>query len=99
MFAALYHWKVKDGLEAEFVEAWREITSAALKRCGSFGSRLHRAEDGTFFGYARWPDDATRRRCFEAQPAPDATARMNAAIAESWPEVRLDVVEDLLAEP
>ena len=56
MIAIVYRWRVTDGMEEQFVDGWSRVTRAIREHCGSHGSRLHRAEDGTWLAYARWPD-------------------------------------------
>ena len=95
MFVALYRWRLKPGHEARFVDAWREATQALLA-CGSLGSRLHRGDDGLWYGYAQWPSAQARAAAFAHAPASSAGARMRAAIDEDLPEVRLTPVADFL---
>lgn len=97
MFAVIYRWRLLPGREEQFREGWRRVTEAILRECDSYGSRLHRADDGTWVAYARWPDGATRERC--AVPDPEGIAMMSGAIEERMPETRLTLVDDLLAEP
>jgi hypothetical protein len=59
MFAVIYRWKLIPGREAQFERGWRAGTAAIAKEFGGWGSRLHRADDGTVFAYAQWPDRAT----------------------------------------
>ena len=95
MFIALYHWKIKEGREAEFREGWRRRTMEIREKCGGWGSRLHRAEDGTWFGYAQWKDKETwaaERPVFDAE----ATAMFRDSVEMSFPDVYMDVVDDLL---
>ena len=95
-FVVLYRWKIKPGHEVEFVEAWTEMTEI-LRARGSLGSRLHRGNDGLWYAYAQWPSAGTRSAAF-ASPLPpnDAGDRMDAAVAERFPEVILDLVADFL---
>ncbi|MEI8632694.1 antibiotic biosynthesis monooxygenase [Vibrio sp. PP-XX7] len=56
MFIAVYEFEIKHGAEAEFREAWLEVTKAIYKYCGSFGSRLHTSDNpNVLVGYAQWP--------------------------------------------
>ncbi|HJR72257.1 MAG TPA: antibiotic biosynthesis monooxygenase [Luteimonas sp.] len=97
--AFLYRWRVKPGMEAYFVEAWTRRTDALLARGGSLGSRLHRGDDGLWYGYAVWPSAEARLRAF-ATPMPDTGLSMDEAIAERLPEIRLEPVADrLVAAP
>lgn len=86
MFVAVYAWRVKPGLEDQFRAAWRKGTQHITRIYGSFGSRLHRAEDGRFYGYAEWPDEKTWRAAFDAH------------MAYNDPETRRAFVEALAAD-
>lgn len=85
MYVAVYAWRVKPDHEDRFREAWRRGAEAITRIYGSFGSRLHRAEDGRFIGYAEWPDEATWRAAFEAKMVyddPEARAMFVEALEE-----------------
>lgn len=57
MFIAVYEFKIKDGTESEFRDAWLEVTKAIYRHCGSFGSRLHISDKpNVLVGYAQWPN-------------------------------------------
>ena len=71
------------------------MTSVLHEGCGSGGSALFRADDGTYVAIARWPDRETRDRC--AVSDPDAAAAMRDCIETRFPEERLTAVEDLWA--
>ena len=56
MFAVIYHWKLKEGVkDKDFVDNWSRGTANVHTTYNSFGSSLHKAEDGTYWAYARWP--------------------------------------------
>jgi hypothetical protein len=96
MFAVVYRWRLKPGYEEQFVDGWSRVTRAIHAGCGSYGSRLHRAGDGTWVAYARWPDAGTRERC---EPGDVEGSRlMREAVAETFPETTMDIVQDLLRE-
>lgn len=97
MFTAIYRWRIKDGMEAQFVDGWERVTRAIHEACGSYGSRLHRCDDGTWLAYARWPDAATRDRC--AHGDAEGSRLMREAIEERFDEILAEVVSDLLREP
>lgn len=97
MFAAVYRWRLKDGMEAQFVDGWERVTRALHASCGSYGSRLHRGADGTCFAYARWPDAATRDACEHDEE--EGRRLMREAVAEEFDDVVGEVVSDLLEEP
>jgi len=97
MFIALYHWKVKEGHEKNFLEGWHRRTEEIYQRCGSLGSRLHKSEDGTWVAYAQWPD----RKTYDAAqsiPVVDAEARrvFRESIEEAYPDIYMNVIGDLL---
>ncbi len=98
--AVIYRWRVKPGMEDHFVQAWSEGTRAIHERCASFGARLHRTEGDLWVSYARWPDEASRQACFRDN---DFRALgfldMREAVAETLPEIVLEVVDDQLDEP
>jgi len=96
MFVVVYRWKVKPGGEDQFREGWREMTQSIYETFGSRGSRLHRAEDGTWVAYAQWPDRATRERALAAPTANEAAGRKMQANAEFLAEECLEVADDLL---
>ena len=85
-------------MEAQLVEGWTRRTEVLLAH-GSLGSRLHRGDDGLWYGYAVWPSLEARERAFAA-PMPDTGASMDEAIAERLPEVVLSpIVDRLVAAP
>ncbi len=97
MHAVMYRWRLEPGSEDDFVRAWSEATALIREQCGSYGSRLHAAADGTWVAYARWPHAAAREAC-NARIEQSVRA-MSKAIAESFPPLILDIVEDQLVEP
>lgn len=95
----LYRWKLHPGSEASFIDAWSRVTELLRSRAGSLGSRLHRGNDGLWYGYAQWPSEESRQRAFAQLLDPAALATMRSAIAESLPEVLLEPVSDYLVLP
>jgi heme-degrading monooxygenase HmoA len=97
MFIALYRWGVKEGREDRFREGWRRLTEEIYGRRGSYGSRLHRAEDGTWVAYAQWPDRESWRASGGAAAVDgEAAEMMRESIEVSHPPVLMEVVDDLL---
>ncbi|WP_166349767.1 hypothetical protein [Phytoactinopolyspora limicola] len=96
-YAVIYRWRVHPGRENQLVEGWTRVTRAMHVSCGSYGSRLHRAADGTYLAYARWPDAATRSSC--SHPDEEGEQMMADAIAEYLEAAHLEIDVDLLAEP
>ena len=95
----MYRWRLHPGMEASFVESWSRVTELLRGRAGSLGSRLHRGNDGIWYGYAQWPSAEARQRAFSQALEPAASAQMRAAIAESFPEILLEPVADYLVLP
>jgi hypothetical protein len=97
VFAVVYRWRLHPGREEQFVDGWERVTAAIRAGCGSHGSRLHRADDGTWVAYARWPDAATREAC--AHGDAEGERLMAESVAERFPELTMQLVSDRLAEP
>ena len=91
----LYRWRLRPGTEGAFVAAWADATRALL-RAGSLGSRLHRGDDGLWYGYAQWPGADLRDAAFETLGASSADARMRDCVAETLPAIALTPVADFL---
>ncbi len=99
--AVLYHWRLHPGREDDFTEAWRQLTLAIYKHCGSQGSRLHRNEDGSYWAYACWPSEEKRVACFAGDAelnVDEAMATMKDCVAERFDEMKLSIAVDLLGE-
>lgn len=96
MLVFLYRWRIKPEKEAQFIEAWSEITAYYRKNFNSLGSRLHRGDDGVFYAYAQWISAAQRADAFQNSPQTDAGTKMREAIEVSFPEVRLEILSDYL---
>jgi quinol monooxygenase YgiN len=99
MFAVIYSWRVKPEFEKQFVENWSEITEYLMKNFGALGSRLHRSEDGLWYAYAQWKTSEDRDFAFQKTPEMPARAKMEEAVEESFPEIRLKAVADFLILP
>ena len=96
-FAVIYRWRLKPGMEAQFVEAWSRITELYVAHRGGLGSRLHKGPDDIWYGYAQWPSAKMRAAAFAGEPLDaEASGRMRAAVAESFDEIVLVPVADYL---
>jgi heme-degrading monooxygenase HmoA len=99
-FAILYRWRLHEGTEESFVEAWSRVSELYLSERGSLGSRLHRGPEGLWYSYAQWPSEAARDEASARGPVdPEAGRQMRAAIAESLPEIILESVSDFMVLP
>ena len=97
MFIALYRWQLIEGQEGRFQQGWHRLTEL-YKKHGSLGSRLHRAEDGTWVAYAQWPDKQAWEAAGRVQVRDtEALQMMRESIAVSHAPTLMEVVDDLLA--
>lgn len=99
MFIVLYRWRVREGFEQEFIEAWTERTVYFRGRYDSLGSRLHRGNDGLFYSYAQWRSAEQREKAFTELADFAPRTSMNDLIEESFPEVILETAADFLLAP
>lgn len=100
MFTVIYRLRVKPELENQFVESWRTITEYYLNNFeGALGSRLHRGSDGLWYAYAQWQSDEHRQSAFKNRPDLPARVKFNESVIENFPEIRLEIVSDLLKMP
>ena len=96
MFIVLYRWIIKPQKEAQFIEAWSEITAYYRENFDSLGSRLHRGNDGLFYAYAQWKSAEQRANAFDGRPKLEAGERMREAIEESLEPIILEKLSDYL---
>lgn len=96
-FAVVYQWRVKPGMDAQFRDAWEQLTAVLLEQRGARGSRLHHADNGTLVAYAQWPDRATWERSCALHELDDGLSRrMLDAVEETWPPMLLTTLRDQL---
>ena len=99
-FAVVYRWRLHEGMEQQFVEAWSRISELLLSQRGSLGSRLHRGPDGWWYSYAQWPSAEAREQAFaQGSVDPEASRQMKEAVAESLPELVLESISDYMVLP
>lgn len=109
MFAVVYSFKVKPGMETQFVESWSRVTRDLYEHANSLGSRLHRVQAtdaGTrtdagaveFIAYAQWPTrELWETTNVSADPeVQQARARMREACTGIETLYELEVAADLL---
>jgi len=93
----VYRWRIKPGREAEFEEAWSDVTRQIRAHCGSGGAELFTDPDGVYVSHARWPSPESRDACFD-NPSwlkGDASQVMNDCVLERLPEMGLTSLRDL----
>ena len=97
MVIYLYRWRIKADNVAQFEKAWSYVTDQLLEKAGSLGSRLHRGDDGLWYGYAQWPSVDTRGKIKLNHPEiQEARQLMKDAILEELPDIVLTPVSDYL---
>jgi len=83
----------------QFIEVWSGLTVFFRESCGALGSRLHYADDGSFYAYAQWPSKSVMEASREIVPS-DAFGKLRLKWAElCGPSEVLwegDVVADML---
>ena len=108
MFAVIYRGYLKAGREEEYQQLWHLIATYFIEHRGAIGSCLHKAEDGMWLAYSRWPDKATRDASWPGDDAPSnelpdtikqAIIKIKDCIDEQCklPDICLEVVDDLLS--
>lgn len=101
MFVVIYQWRIRQGREQQFIDAWSELTKIIQEKSGSLGSRLHRTNDGRFLAYAQWPS----REAYEAADVkriPEAKKYRNILLncaKRVQQDTHLIVLEDQLVRP
>ena len=97
-FTVIYTFRLHEGTSAAFIHAWSEMTKLIYQYEGSYGSRLHRATDTLFIGYAQWPNREVWEQSGGNLPesANELRTAMRACCAEIKTEYELTVVSDLL---
>lgn len=97
MHVFIYQFQVKPGKEADFVEAWKQVTEGIKKYRGGLGSRLHRDAEGNFIAYAQWPSRAVAEaKVSTPGPHQEWVSKMKDALVKTEVLHELEVVEDLL---
>ncbi len=98
MFIVLYRWRLKPHLEQQFIESWSQVTDYLRKNYDSLGSRLHRGDDGLFYGYAQWKSEEQRYNAFTNENAEigEVSLKMRESIEESFSEIILENLADYL---
>ena len=93
----IYRFRVKEGREDEFVQAWSTVTTKLRDQRGALGSRLHRGADGLWYAYAQWPSVEAKSKAFEGPPVDaEASAQMRELTEGTFPEIVLEPVADYL---
>ncbi len=98
-FVVIYRWKIHADKEQLFQEIWCRNTPQIIQRCGGLGSRLHKADDGTWLAYAQWPDKATWEKSYSVPEWDlEGSEMMKEAIVERLPRILLEPAADFLVK-
>jgi hypothetical protein len=96
----LYRWRIKPEKEAQFEKAWSYVTEQLREKSGSLGSRLHKGDDGLWYGYAQWPSVEGREASnLKHDEIIEARRLMRDATIEMFPDILLTPVSDFLVLP
>jgi len=107
MFAVIYRAYLKPGREAEYQQAWRQVARYFIDKRGAIGSCLHKAEEGFWVAYSRWPNQAARDASWPGEDAPSSELpnEIRRAIFtikdcidqnRKLPDICMEVIDDLL---
>lgn len=99
-FTVIYSFKIIEGKEHDFINAWTELTKLIYKYEGSYGSRLHKVDKQLYIGYAEWPNKETWGNSGNIIPVTANKFRnqMRESCSEIKTEYEMNVVRDLLNE-
>ena len=98
MFCVLYTFTVTPSHEDQCRQHWLDVTKHLYQHAGSLGSRLHRASQVEYIGYAQW---TSRDQWDQQRERSDAELqRHRQAMRECCEEIEvlyeLDVTDDWL---
>lgn len=100
MFVVIYRWRVRSGMEERFRDVWHRRTEKIYALRGSLGSRLHREDGNVYCAIALWPSrdlwEATKPRLPDDE---NDAATFNASVAEWFPPLTMEPVDDLWRWP
>ena len=98
MYAIIYTFKVKEGMEETFIQSWKTMTQLIYEYENSFGSRLHQSEENVFIAYALWPDKQTFENAGGNLPdeAKEVRNKMRESCIDIQTQFKMPVVQDML---
>ena len=88
--SVLYFFDVKEDQEQVFIENWTNLTALIYEYQGSLGSRLHKTEDGRYYGYAMWPNKELWEQDWSNMPH---KAKKYRDAKENYPEAKVVIFE------
>ena len=105
MFVVIYRGYLKENCEKQYCISWKTVANYFIQNRGSLGSSLHKAEDGMWLAYSRWPDKKKRDASWGDNADNAFPEEIKSAIIilkncldteRELPEIQLEMVEDLL---
>lgn len=91
----MYNWKVDPKLESEFLRVWHVRTMKIEQSLGSYGSRLYRADNGTYVAIALWPSEQQWAKPESPLPDDAEDAAIFAQAVEHLSTQKLTMLDDL----
>lgn len=107
MFAVIYRGFLKPGKENEYKAAWKTIAKYFIDNRGAIGSTLHKAEDGMYLAYSKWPDKKTRDASWGNTVGDNFPGEIKRAVAtlkncldpdRELPEIQLELIDEFSSE-
>lgn len=110
MFAVIYRFYLQPHQEKSYQTCYDKLSDYFIRERGAIGSCLHKANDGLWVAYSRWPDKVTRDASWPGDDAPSdvlpdeireviktmqAFGEENSHL-EKFDEICMDVVADKL---
>ena len=94
MFTVVYRWRVKPEKETDFCRVWRRRTEKIHAVSGSYGARLHRQPDGSYFSIALWPSRSLWESDIDLPDDAEDARLLRESILETLPVIMGEVVDD-----
>lgn len=96
MFAVIYSFKVKPGLESTFERAWKEVSRLVKIYEGGINTVLHKKCNLHYIAYMQWPDENTWQLAGKNMPLTSNKIRkfMQDSCNSIETLFKLDVVDD-----
>ena len=104
MFVVIYRGFLKSGTENEYKIAWKTVANYFISHRGALGSTLHKATDGMYLAYSKWPDKKTRDASWGDNTDSNFSDEIKKAVVtlkncldpdREFPEIQLEVIENL----
>jgi len=99
MYCIIYSFKVREGMDKIFIDAWTEVTRAYIEHAGGLGSRLHKNSNNEYIAYAQWPSEDARNKADLPDAIKNGASKIMGECCESINTLyQLTLVADLLVK-